>query len=238
MKRKAFCVAVFTSLVTVVVLGAGWQTQAEDTKSPYPVMAPVDQYLMDRTAEIALARSAAPDSISRDAEVMVLTRHGFEIAVQGKNQFVCMVERSWSAGTDDPVFWNPKIRGPICFNPAGARYNVPITLKRTEVVLATQSKTEMAKAVEAAFEKKEIPALEPGAMCFMMSKQQYLSDNGGHSWHPHLMFFVQGTEAAAWGAGLEGSPVLGFENTVDRYTLFMVPIGKWSDGTPAHENGN
>jgi len=238
MMRKAFCLAAFSSFAAVVVLSAGWQAQAQDTKSPYPAMAPVDQYLMDRTAEIALARSAAPDSISRDAEVMVLTRHGFETAVKGKNQFVCMVERSWSAGTDDAGFWNPKIRGPICFNPAGARYNIPITIKRTEAVLATQSKTEMAKAVDAAFEKKEIPALESGAMCFMMSKQQYLSDEGGHSWHPHLMFFVQGTEAAAWGVGFEGSPVLGFENTVDRYTLFMVPIGKWSDGTMAHADGN
>jgi hypothetical protein len=175
MMRKAFCLAGFRSFASVVVLSAGWQARAQDTKSPYPVMAPVDQYLMDRTAEIALARSAAPDSISRDAEVMVLTRHGFETAVKGKNQFVCMVERSWSAGTDDPGFWNPKIRGPICFNPAGARYNIPITIKRTEAVLATQSKTGMARAVAAAFEKKEIPALEPGAMCFMMSKQQYLS---------------------------------------------------------------
>ena len=238
MKRKPFRVAAFRSLAAVAVLSAGWQAQAQDTKSPYPVMASVDQYLMDRTAEIALARSAAPDSISRDAEVMVLTRHGFEIAEKGKNQFVCMVDRSWSAGTDDPGFWNPRIRGPICFNPAGARYNIPITIKRTEAVLATQSKTEMAKAVDAAFEKKEIPALEPGAMCFMMSKQQYLSDEGGHHWHPHLMFFVQGTEATAWGVGFEGSPVLGFESPVDRYTLFLVPIAKWSDGTMAHTDGN
>jgi hypothetical protein len=238
MKRKAFCIAVFSILAAVFVLSAGRVAQAQDTKSTYPAMAPVDQYLMDRTAEIALARSAAPDSISRDAEVMVLTRHGFETAVKGKNQFVCMVERSWSAGTDDPGFWNPKIRGPICFNAAGARYNVPITIKRTEAVLTTQSKTEMAKTVDAAFEKKEIPALEPGAMCFMMSKQQYLSDEGGHSWHPHLMFFVQGTEAAAWGAGLDGSPVLAIESAVDRYTLFLVPIGKWSDGTMAHADGN
>lgn len=238
MMRKAFCLAAFRSFAAVVVLSAGWQARGQDTKSSYPVMAPVDQYLMDRTAEITLARSAAPDSISRDAEVMVLTRHGFETAVKGKNQFVCMVERSWSAGTDDPGFWNPKIRGPICFNAAGARYNIPITIKRTEAVLATQSKTEMAKAVDAAFEKMEIPALEPGAMCFMMSKQQYLSDQAGHNWHPHLMFFVQGTEAAAWGAGFEGSPVLGIENPVDRYTLFLVPIGKWSDGTMAHVDSN
>jgi hypothetical protein len=34
----------------------------------YPKMAPIGQYLMDRTTEIALARSPAPESISRNAE--------------------------------------------------------------------------------------------------------------------------------------------------------------------------
>ncbi len=75
---------------------------------------PVDQYMMERSAEIAMAQSAAPPSISKDAEVMVMGRHGYEVAVKGKNGFVCMVERGWTAGVDDPVFWNPKIRGPIC----------------------------------------------------------------------------------------------------------------------------
>jgi hypothetical protein len=45
-------------------------------------MAPLDQYLMkDRNAEIALARSAAPEAISRDATVMVLAEHGYVTAV-------------------------------------------------------------------------------------------------------------------------------------------------------------
>jgi hypothetical protein len=77
---------------------------------------------MERNAEIALAKSAAPESISRGAEVMVLAPHGDETVVKGKNAFVCMVERSWTAGIDDPDFWNPKLRAPICFNPPAARH--------------------------------------------------------------------------------------------------------------------
>src|SRR5258708_388582 len=99
-------------------------------------MAPLDQYLMEKNAEIALARSAAPESISQDAEIMVLGRHGYETAVKGKNGFVCMVWRSWASGSDDPGFWNPKLRGAVCFNPAGARFNIPETVKRTELILA------------------------------------------------------------------------------------------------------
>ena len=110
MNRKTLRTIALTSFVLVVALGARWQSQAQDAKTQYPSMAPLDQYLMERNAEIALARSAGPESISRDAEVMVLGPHGYETAIQGKNGFVCMVQRSWAAPFDDPEFWNPKGR--------------------------------------------------------------------------------------------------------------------------------
>ena len=232
MKRKTF-----TMIALGVVLCAWWQAQAQDAKPPYPRMAPLDQYLMERAAEVALARSAAPESISRDAEVMVLGRHGYETAVEGKNGFVCIVERSWMAGTDDPQFWNPKVRGPVCYNAPAARFSLPVDIKKTASVFAGRSYTEKAEDIKTAFDKKEFPELEPGAMCYMMSKQGYLNDAGGH-WHPHLMFLVPGKDAAAWGANLDGSPILANEDTLDRYTLFLVPIDKWSDGTAAHGDGN
>jgi hypothetical protein len=139
MNRKMVKTIALGTFALVVVLGAWWQARVQDTKAPYPSMAPLDQYLMtDRNAEIALARSAAPASISSDAKVLVLGRHGYETAVKGKNGFVCVVERSWMAPFDDPEFWNPRIRGPICLNPAAARSILPITLKRTELVLAAE----------------------------------------------------------------------------------------------------
>jgi hypothetical protein len=234
MQRKTLRMIVLTSIALLVVLCTASQSQAQNAKSPYPTMAPLDQYLIaDRNAEVALARSAASDSISRDAEVLVLGRRGYETAVKGKNGFVCIVWRSWAAGIDDPEFWNPKLRAPVCLNPPAARFNVPITLKRTELVLAGRSKTQMFADITAAFDKKEFPALEPGAMCFMLSKQGYLNDRDGH-WHPHLMFFVPLTEPASWGAGSPSSPVVGaFTDTPEHLTVFLVPVAKWSDGTPA-----
>jgi hypothetical protein len=187
-----------TGFALVVVLGAARQARAQDAKTPYSSMAPLDQYLMERNVAIALARSAAPESISRDAEVMILGRHGYEIAAKDQNGFMCMVERSWTAGIDDPDFWNPKLRAPICFNPSVARSYLPITLKKTELILAARSKAQMFEDIKAAFEKKELPALESGAMCYMMSKQGYLSDRDGR-WHPHLMFFAPLTDPAACG---------------------------------------
>jgi hypothetical protein len=205
--------------------------QAQDAKAPYPSMAALDQYLIaDRNAEITMARSAAPQSISRDAEVMVLARHGYETAVKGKNGFVCMVLRSWTAGIDDLNFWNPKLRGAICLNATAARSYVPMTLKKTDLILAGQSRVQMFDSIKSAFDKKELPTVEAGAMSYMLSKQSYLSDGAGH-WHPHLMFFLPPTESATWGADLAGSPVLAANDPEDRMTVFMVPVSKWSDGT-------
>lgn len=215
-----------------IALGTSWQAQSQETKTQYPSMAPLDQYLMDRNAEIAMARSAAPAAISSDAEVMVLGRQGYETAVKGKNGFVCVVERSWTAGSDEPEFWNPKLRGPICFNPPAARSYLPLTIKKTELVLHGESKAQMFQSIAAGLDKKELPAMEPGAMCYMLSKQGYLNDRAGH-WHPHLMFFVPLTELSVWGAGPEDSPVLGTKDPEDRLTIFMVPVDKWSDGTAA-----
>jgi hypothetical protein len=220
------------SFALALLVCACLQARAQSVKTNYPKMARLDQYLMERNAEIALARSAAPSSISQDAEVLVLGRNGYENAAKGKNGFVCVVQRSWTAGADDPDFWNPKLRGPACFNPPAARSNLPIVLWKTKFILSGKSKEQMFESMRAAFEKKELPLPEPNSMCYMMSSQGYLSDKDGR-WHPHLMFFVPLVEPDAWGAGMAGSPILGNKDVDDHLTLFLIPVGKWSDGTPA-----
>src|SRR6202162_3210748 len=164
MQRKILRTIVLASFALVAGLGAAGQAQAQDVKAPYPNMAPLAQYLMERNAEAAPGRSAAPESISRDAEVRVLGRHGYERAVKGKNGFVCVVERSWMSPFDFPEVWNPKMRGPICFNPAAVRSILPLTFKRTELVLAGLSKPQIIEGIKA-FCAKELPPVEPGAMC-------------------------------------------------------------------------
>ncbi len=214
-----------------VAFGAAVQASAQDAKELYPAMAPLEQYLIaDRDAEMALARSAAPQALSADAEVLVLGRHGYEIAVPGKNGFVCLVQRSWTAGTKDPEFWNSKLRAPICFNASAARSYLPLTIKKTDWALAGQSKAQIADNIKAAFDKKELPTMEAGAMGYMLSKQGYVSDKGGH-WHPHLMFFFPQTNVQVWGANLPGSPILASEDATERLTVFLIPVSKWSDGT-------
>ncbi len=233
--KKVGAIAVaLKNIAVVIMLCAAWHATAQDAKAPYPSMAPVDQYLMeDRASEIALARSAAPESISRDAEVLVLGRHGYETAIPGKNGFVCLVERGWTAPIDDPNFWNPKLRGPLCLNAAAARSYLPRTIKKTDLILAGRTKAQMVETVTAAIDKKELPAMEPGAMSYMLSEDGNLGDGNGH-WHPHLMFFFSQTDAPAWGANLAGSPIIALNDTWEHLTTFLVPVRTWSDGTADH----
>lgn len=234
MRKKMLIVAVSAFLIQAVFPGASFRARAQAEKSPYAVAAPIDQYLIaDKDAEIALARSAAPASISDAAEVLVLGHDGYTTAVKGSNGFVCLVDRGWAASTDFPEFWNPKIRGPICINATATRSYLPAVRMKAKLVLAGKSKAEIAQAIESAFSTKELSPVEPGGMCYMMSKQQYLGDQG-MNWHPHLMWFVPGGDAAkSWGADLEGSPVMAFPDPEDRMTIFLVWAGHWSDGTPA-----
>ncbi len=227
--RKTAIIVVFVSLVLVVVPEAIEQARAQ--AHPYPAMAPLQEYLMPKDAEIALARSAAPASIADGATVMVLGRQGYTTAVQGKNGFLCYVERSWAEDTDAPDFWNPKMRAPNCFNAAAARSVTQIYLMKSRLVLAGKSKAEIAQTIAAAMNGGQLPALAPGAMCYMMSKQQYLNDQG-RNWRPHLMFYGAGDVAKSWGANLSGSPVIASFDPEARRTTFMVVVDHWSDGTP------
>ncbi|GLQ91547.1 hypothetical protein [Dyella acidisoli] len=245
MRKNKIGATVITSFALLVGLGMVHQVMAQDATPSYPKMAPVDQYLMaDNAAEIALARSAAPESISRDATILVLGRKGYEKAIEGKNGFVCWVARSWMGPFDWPEFWNPKVLAADCLNPQAARSMVPIIYLRAKMVMAGRSKAETVSALKAAFEKKQLPDLESGAMDYMMSKSSYLTDQGSHDM-PHVMFYTHVKDGSDWGSGAEGSPVMSspywsFSQEEQPQTkglppilVFLVAVPNWSDGTPA-----
>lgn len=234
---KARVIVGFAMLVMLAMSGAAPPARAQDASTPYPKMAPLSEYLMARNAEVALARSAAPASISRNAEVLVLGRHGYETAVKGTNGFVCVVERGWTAPLKDPNFWNPKLRGPICLNPQAVRSYLPITIKKTDLILEGDTKTQMADGIKAAFDKNELPKLERGSMGYMLSKEQYLGDQA-RRWHPHMMFFIPDADSVARGENLPGSPVLTNPQPLDRLNVLMVLVPKWSDGTSSDSAGS
>jgi hypothetical protein len=223
----------FGAALSAASTSAAEPSKAQAAPALYPSMAPIAQY---RTAspsdEIALARSAAPPSISSDADVMTLGDRGYETSVKGKNGFVCIVERAWAKDFDDAEFWNPKVRAPICFNPVSARSVLPTYLQQTRWLLAGATKAQLLARTKAAIAAGRIAPPGIGAMCYMMSKDGYLDDAGGH-WHPHLMFYLpHGARGPAdWGANLPGVPVMGGVAGLDPASVYFVVVSKWSDGT-------
>ncbi|HEV8446632.1 MAG TPA: hypothetical protein VGQ44_07420 [Gemmatimonadaceae bacterium] len=227
--RKAFAwgngvlIALFSSALPIHTQNAN----AQDSRSLYASMAPIEQYRMDRDAEIALARTAAPPSISRDAEILVLGQKNFETAVRGKNGFVCVVGRAFAGPLNNPEFWSPKNRSPICMNPPAARSLLPYAMKQAGMALAGASKAQITEAIRTAVATKELGAPDAGSMCYMMSKQAYLTDQGSHNL-AHVMFELPRSDVfqddPAFFVSWDPAPVIEFN----------VPVGQWSDGTSAH----
>jgi hypothetical protein len=229
--RIIAAVAAGTSWLVMLLVGAA-EARARDTALPYPQMAPLSQYLPTSEGdEIALARSAAPLSLSGEAEIQVLGDRGYRTAVKGRNGFVCMVWRSWSDDFDDEEFWNPKVRAPICLNPSAVRTVLPEYVRRTDWVLSGLSRVEMLGRFKVAVARNEVALPAPGAMSYMMSRDGLLGDGVGHA-APHIMFFVPRAERQQWGANLPNSPIWGAEGASDPVALFFVTVPKWSDGTP------
>jgi len=215
----------------VFLLGSIEPTLSGPETSSYPAMGPLSRYLdagaMD---EVTLARTAAPTSISANADVLTLGSHGYATAKKGNNGFVCLVERSWARGLADPDFWNPKFRAPTCYNPAAARSVLPRYLERTGWVLAGVPTSEMRARTLAELSANKLMLPEAGAMSYMMSKQGHLSDAVGH-WHPHVMFYLANTKADTWGANLAGSPIsaddsgiFAKEGSPEPIITFFVPV--------------
>jgi hypothetical protein len=202
-------------------------------------MAPLSAYLMNRQDEVALARSAAPASISAHATIMVLTPHGYVTAASGDNGFTCLVERAWGQPFDMATFWYPKTMAPTCYNPEASRTVLPYVYRRTALALAGDSKDQMMARLTAAIASGALPTPEPGAMSYMMSRRQCLGDE--HSaWYPHVMFYEpksDGKDAGAdLGADLARSPIVYDSDhhlTPEPWSLFFIPVSHWSDGSPA-----
>ena len=208
--------------------------QAQAPAIAYPSMAPLSQYLItDRSSEVALARSAAPAGISGKATIQVLGPSGYTTAVKGSNGFVCIVERAWMSPFNSAQFWNPKVRGPDCYNPQAAKSILPIVYKRTTLALRGLSKETIQAAMKAALDAKQLPSLMPGAMSYMMSRQQQIGDQASQ-WLPHLMFYTPPN--VDWGAYANGSPVIQtplFRGAPLPIRMFLMPVGQWSDGSVA-----
>ena len=219
--------AFLAALTTLAVVTAGAQ------QNKYP---PIDRYLMPRDAEIALARSAAPSSISDHATIKILTRSGFEVAQQGDNGAVCMVMRGFSAPTYTPapfrdLVYDATVRAPICFTAPAAKVAMPYYELRTTLALAGKNPGEIAAAVKKAYDDKVLPHRDGVTMAYMWSAHQHLASGIG-AWHPHMMLFAPQYDNAMVGGNAFGSPLP--QLTDDAGTPFSVVVIPVDDALAIH----
>jgi hypothetical protein len=202
-------------------------------QSKYP---PIDRYLMPRDAEVALARSAAPPSISDHATIKVLTRSGFEVVHQGDNGAVCMVMRGFSAPTYTPapfrdLVYDATVRAPICFTAPAAKVAMPYYELRTTLALSGKSPEEIATAIHEAYANGKLPHRDGVTMAYMWSAHQHLA-SGINAWHPHMMLFAPKYDNAMVGGNAFGSPLP--QLTDDAGTPFSVVVIPVDDALAIH----
>jgi hypothetical protein len=183
-------------LIAAMVLLLGTQTDVLAEDRSY---SPFSEYEMSRDAEITLARSAAPQRISDDATIKVLTRKGFETAVQGTNGFLCLVMRSWSAAPDPKASYYAQLRSPICFDAIAARTVAPVEELRTKLGLEGRSPDTIAHEVAVRYGLGQLPKMESAAFAYMWSASQDTGPGFG-AWHPHMMIYAPYYENATLGA--------------------------------------
>lgn len=194
------------SLLLMLMTVSGAQAQTESPKYP-----PLSEYMMARDAEVALAKSAAPDNISGRATIKVLTTSGYTEAHQGDNGFVCMVMRGWAAPSFTPaqfrnLVYDPTVLAPICFNPAASRTAMPYYELRTKLGMEGKTPDQIAEGVKSAYAKGRLPRRDMVSFAYMWSADQVLGPGAGH-WHPHMMIFAPQYENAMLGGNEFGSPL-------------------------------
>ncbi len=214
-----------SSWLFLLLIGLGVAcANAQEAKYP-----PLSEYMMARDAEIGLAKSAAPQNISDRATIEVFTPSGYEVAHQGDNGFVCMVMRGFTgAPTLTPIqlrglVYDAKTRAPICFNPQAAKTVLPHYKLRTKLGIEGKTPDEIAKAIQAAYAKGQIPKRDAVSFAYMWSADQVLGPVG--HWHPHMMVFVPYYENSMLGDNAAGSPLPAvFEDVGTPFAVVAIPV--------------
>ena len=197
---------------------------AQEMKYP-----PLSEYMMPQDAEVALAKSAAPQNISDRATIKVLTTSGYQVVHQGDNGFVCMGMRGFTgAPTFTPaqlrgLVYDSKTRAPICFDPQAAKTVIPYYELRTKLGLEGKTPDQITECVQAAYAKGEIPKRDSVSFAYMWSADQVLGPVG--HWHRHMMVYLPYYENSMLGNNDPGShlPTIG-DDAGTPFAVGVIPV--------------
>ena len=152
------------------------------------------------SAEVVLALTAAPATLTAGADIYVWHDGHFVKARTGSTGVACMVSR------------DPRVGGifPMCFDPEAARTQMPEEMMRTELKTRGLADTAIERQVAAAFAHGTLHHPTRPADMYMMSSHQLLTVSdakGTHlvgAWRPHVMIYLPQTSVGQFALGVDG----------------------------------
>ncbi|MFN8650736.1 MAG: hypothetical protein U0133_02390 [Gemmatimonadales bacterium] len=155
--------------------------------------APGPRRLLPPAEEIALARSAAPPSVSATARIWIFAAGRYTIGDSGTSTVECYVGRSW-----------PRALEPQCFDAEGARTILPLERRISELLHSGASRDSVERHVAAGLAAGTFQLPRRPAMTWMLSAAQELYDDDGSpagAWKPHIMIYYPYLTPDAVGTG-------------------------------------
>jgi hypothetical protein len=152
---------------------------------------------MHEAREIALARSAAPESVSDAATIWLLRNGTFVPAIEGSNGNHCLTMRSY-----------PKSVEPLCYDAEAARTIMPIEIRRFELRNHGLGWSEIDARIDEEIRRGSLNLPDRPAMSYMLSSAQDLyAPDGRHvgNWKPHIMLYTPGLSNEDIGLTAQGT---------------------------------
>lgn len=195
-----------SALVLLVIAAAA--LSAQDSRHPGRTG---PRRLLPLNEEVALARSAAPPSVSDSAAVWVFSDSGYVLASSG-NGAACYVARSWPASLE-----------PHCFDAEGAESIMKIHMREVELLHRGATPEQVDRELGAAIMSGTLRLPRRPAMSWMMSAEQSLISDSGRPagrWRPHVMIYYAFLPALP-GAGVNSGMITGAGTPTSSITIVV-----------------
>jgi hypothetical protein len=131
---------------------------------------------------MALALSAGPEHIRKDATVYVLEKNGFVKAREGNNGFSCIVNRD-----------HPLALKPTCFDAEGTETILPKVLRVGELLMQGKPLAEISEEIREGFKSGKFISPRRAGVAYMLSGDiRAVNSATGQTgtFPPHLMFYA------------------------------------------------
>jgi hypothetical protein len=119
--------------------------------------------------------------------------------------------------------YDPSTVAPICLNPQAARTVLPYYELRTKLGIQGKTPEQIAKSVQEAYEKGDIPKRDQVSFAYMWSADQKLGP-GGH-WHPHVMVYAPNYDNRMIGNNPPSSPLPSVgDDSGTPFAVVVIPV--------------